>query len=48
VKVRTNLSPAFSITRRDAMFTTIVDATTRRTPCSAKPFWISAREPSVA
>jgi hypothetical protein len=46
--VRTYLSPAFSITRREAVFTAIVSATTRRTPSSVKPLRIRAREPSVA
>jgi hypothetical protein len=47
-KVRTNYRPAFSMTRREATLTAIVLANTRRTPYSLKPFWISAREPSVA
>ena len=46
-KVRTSRRPAFSITRRDAVLTAIVPATTRSTPCSVKPARISAHEPSV-
>ena len=47
-KIRTNLSPAFSITRWEATFTTIVVANTRWTSSSAKALSISAREPSLA
>ena len=45
--VRTYFRPVFSITRREASLTAIVEATTRRTPSSAKPLRIRARDPSV-
>src|SRR5919205_1494371 len=45
---RTRRIPDFSMTRREAVFTAMVEATTRCTPNSMKPLAISARDPSVA
>jgi hypothetical protein len=46
--VRTKRRPAFSITRRDALFTAIVEAYTRSAPSSPKALSINALDPSVA
>ncbi len=42
------IKPAFSITRREAWFTAMVDATIRSKPISANPLATSAAAPSVA
>jgi hypothetical protein len=47
-EVRTSVRPAFSSTRREAMFPATVSATTRCTPNSVKPRRISARPPMPA
>ena len=46
--VRTSRMPTFSITRRDAVLTAIVDATTRRTPSARNPWSITAWDASAA
>ena len=43
-----NLSPAFSITRRDALLAVIVSALTRSAPMSLKAARTRARQPSLA
>lgn len=48
VKERTSRIPDFCITRREAVLTAMVEATTRCTSNSANPLAINAREPSVA
>ena len=47
-KARTRRIPDFSITLREAVFTAMVEATTRCTPNSVNPLAIRARDPSVA